>query len=684
MPAFPLRLSIAAFLMSMAGAVHAAKVERVDIRGLDDTMTLNVQTSLSVVDAIGKDVSGRRLSYLLREAENETREALEPFGYYSPTITVERTRDGVTTVVNAPGAGAATPPAADANAPAATSPPAAAGTTSITSPNPPTEAGTGPSPPPSPPDTATPPATAGATPADANAPAPDAAPRSASPVVVTITVSLGEPVTVRSSNVDIEGEGGEDKYLLGDLDLFVPREGDVFDHALYEASKARVTRRLAERGYFDADFAARRVEVTRAQHAADIDLVWASGARYDMGPTTIVQDPPILRPSILERLVYWEEGSYYHQGKLDRLRESLARLDYFAGIDIAPHPEQAQDGRVPVIVTLVPAKPNVYTAGLSYGTDSGAGVRLGWERRYLNDRGHKALAQLDWAQRRKTLTLQYRIPAFAWLDGWYTASAQFADEQTDYIDTRRIELVGSRSGEINDKLTATASLHALRERWAYAAEDDNDPATPTVYQYGSFIYPSLRAEYVDADDRLYPRRALGGTAMLRGGLEQAGSDVSFLQAHVTARWYRGLGELSRLITRGEVGHTFEGDSEQDNIGTMPPSLRFHAGGDRSIRGYAWREVGPRIGEEGDEFPVGARNVVTGSVEYEQYIGKGEWGGAVFVDGGSAFDDNPDWRLGVGIGLRWRSPVGPLRLDIAHGLDDPDSQFQIYLNIGADL
>src|SRR3546814_20684269 len=82
-------------------------------------------------------------------------------------------------------------------------------------------------------------------------------------------------------------------------------------------------------------------------------------------------------------------------------------------------------------------KRDVYTAGLSYGTESGPGVRLGLERRYVNTRGHKALAQPAYAQQRKTLTLQYRIPAFAWLDGWYTASLPFADEQTPSIDSRR-------------------------------------------------------------------------------------------------------------------------------------------------------------------------------------------------------------------------------------------------------
>ncbi len=658
MPLPPRLLAAGALSLLFAGSVQAATVTSVEVKGLDETMALNVRVSLSLVDAIGKDISGRRLAYLLREAENETREALEPFGYYSPRITVERTRDGVTTVVgaNTPAAPAATTTPADAVAPV---PAASNGAAAAPA--------------------------AGAEPATAatETPAPGERRGSSSPTSVTITVELGEPVTVRRSNIAIEGAGDDDKYLREDLGKFAPQEGDVFDHALYEASKARITRRLAERGYFDADFASRQVAVTRAENAADIDLVWTSGERYDMGPMTIVQSPRrIIRDSLIERLIYWEEGSYYHQGKLDRFRESLARLDYFAGIDIEPQPQNAVDGLVPVKVTLTPAKRSIYTAGLSYGTDSGAGVRFGIERRYINDRGHKLLGQVDWAQKRKTATVQYRIPAFAWLDGWYTLSTQYYDEQSDYIDTRKIELVGSRSGQVNDRLTAVASLHALRERWAYVDEPDDGEGelAPVVYNYATFLYPSLRGEYVDADNRIFPRDAIGLTVELRGGLSGFGSDASFLQAWGVGRWYRGMGERNRLILRGEAGYTFT-----NGLVDMPPSLRFFAGGDRSIRGYAYREVGPRLEtDEGKRYALGAKNVLTGSIEFEHYFNE-QWGAAAFIDSGDAFDDDqPDFHTGVGLGLRWRSPVGPVRLDIAHGLYDPDSQYEIYLNIGADL
>jgi translocation and assembly module TamA len=587
---------IAAVLLAVAGAAQAARIVRVDVRGLDEAMTENVRQSLSVVDAIDEEVFARRLEYLAGEIEEETRGALEPFGYYAPTVRIARS-------------------------------------------------------------------------------GPDGA------AVYAVSVDAGAPVRVRESTVAITGAGRNDRYLREELDAFEPSRGEVFEHPVYEASKAQISRRLAERGYFDAGFEQRRVEVTRAERAADIELVWNSGERYDLGEIDFVQTPqPVVYESLLERLVYWEPGTYYHQRRLDRLREALVRLDYFSSIDIQVRPEDAVDHLVPVTVALTPAKRSVYTAGLSYGTDSGGGVSLGVERRYLNMRGHKALAQLDYLQRRKTLTLRYRIPAFAWFEGWYTFSAQAADEQTDYVDSRRIEFVASRSGELNEFLTATVAAHALRERWAYAAEDvDPGDDAPVDYRYATFTFPSIRAEYIDADSRLEPRNGIGATLMLRGGVEGVGSDATFAQVHATTRWYRGLDPRSRLILRGEVGRTLV----EDPVGSLAPSIRFHAGGDRSIRGYAYREVGPRVGPEGRQFAIGARNVVTGSVEYERYFTE-QWGAAVFVDSGSAFNDSPDWRTGVGVGVRWRSPVGPVRVDIARGLDDPDSSFQLYLSLGAEL
>ena len=622
-----MRLLVALACCTAALPAAAITVTRVDVSGLDDElMAENVRVSLALNDAIGKDLSARRLNYLLREAEAETREALEPFGYYSPTIVIQRS---------------------DRSVPEGTDDPSTAANAR----------------------TATADADAGG-----NA---DARQRGSRSLTVSIRIEPGKPVRVRGWNVGVEGDAGDERSVRAALDGFAPRQGEVLDHSLYEASKSKVSRTLAGHGYFDADFAAHRVEVTRADYAADIDLRWTSGARYALGEATFTQTPKtIIRDELLQKLVGWTPGEAYDDAELERLRRSLVALDYFGLVEILPQPENAKDKVVPVQVNLTPAPRSIYTAGVNYGTRSGAGFSLGMERRYLNTRGHKALAQIDYANKRKTATVQYRVPAFAWLDGWYTASLQAADEQTDSLDTRRLEFVASRSGQFNDHLNLVASMHVLRERWSYFTL--NRPSLD--YQYASFYFPSLRAEYIDVDNRLTPRRGAGGTLTLRGGKGGTDGDAAFAQLHASAQWFHGFDADSRLIVRGEAGHTFT-----DELLALPPSLRYYAGGDRSVRGYGWREIGPRIRNSvGDTYALGAQNVVTASIEYERYF-KGPWGAAVFVDSGSAFDGkSPDMHTGVGIGLRWRSPVGPVRIDIARGLKSPDSPFTLHLNIGADL
>jgi len=595
---------LACLLACLPGAAWAAKVVRVDIDGLDGPMQHNVYLALSLVDALDKDISPRRLAYLLRVAESEARKALEPFGHYDATITASYANVGTAAIA------------------------------------------------------------------------------------VTYTIAPGEPVRVRRADIRIAGAGGEDAALQRSLTRFGPGSGEVFNHAEYEASKLHVSRALGERGYFDAALTTHRVAINRTQHSADIDLAWDSGTRYRMGGIRFVQTPKtIIDAGILHSLPHWPAGAPWQQPFLDQFRQRLARLDYFSQIEIEPLINQATQYQVPIEVRLSPAKRSIYSAGLSFGTDSGFGLRLGLQRRYLNPRGLKFLTQLDLTRKRKTLTAQYRVPVFSWHSGWYSLGVQGADEQTDYIDTRRGELSFSRSADISPQLNLAAAVHTLRERWAYDIDASTDGRA--LYRHASYSYPALRAEYVRLDERLFPRRGISGRAVLRSGIEGALSDATFLQVNARASVFLGLGERSRVILRGEIGHTFT-----NALNDMPPSLRFYAGGDRSIRGYEWREVGPRlvrfaVDDSGtvrqlDSWALGARNMLTASLELEHYF-RNDWGMAVFVDGGSAFDGtSPDWHTGTGIGLRWKSPLGPLRFDLARGLNRPDSPFTVGIGLGVEF
>jgi translocation and assembly module TamA len=168
---------------------------------------------------------------------------------------------------------------------------------------------------------------------------------------------------------------------------------------------------------------------------------------------------------------------------------------------------------------------------------------------------------------------------------------------------------------------------------------------------------------------------LGWKADLRiRGASAPLSTVSFLQADIRAELALPLGERARVLTRTEFGTTYAG-----SLARLPPSIRYFAGGDRSIRGYALDELGP---EDDNGEVVGGRHLAVGSIELERMI-RGRWSLAVFLDAGGAFNDRSDPTYsGVGVGARWHSPFGPIRVDLAVPLDDVQHSIRIHLGIGS--
>jgi len=483
---------------------------------------------------------------------------------------------------------------------------------------------------------------------------------------VQVQVDAGAPTLVRELVLRIDGAAQSDRVVQRALSRFKPGVGKRFVDERYETGKRGISRALAERGYFDATLDQHEVRITRAEHAADIDLGWNSGPRYTLGPVRF--EGSQLRTGLLAALTPWQVGDAYRQSELTTLQNRLVGLDYFAMVAVQPLPEQAQNGAVPVQAALTPAKRDVYSMGLSFGTDSGAGVRLGAERRWLNDRGHKLKAELDWAQRKRSFATQYRIPAFARFDGWYTLNANLREEDFGAFDnSRTIEVAANRNARFGDwGVTAGA--------WAQQQSFSAPDAPRTI---STVWYPELSMQTVRARDPVNPRRGWSLSAKVRGNSSALGSDVSFLQGHVLAKWITPLANDTRLLLRGELGAT-----RTNSLAALPPNLRFFAGGDQSIRGFGYNEVG--VGING-VAALGGKHLAVASAEVDHYFGN-RWGMAAFVDAGDAFNDPSAIALavGAGLGLRWRSPVGPVRLDLAHGFNSQEQAWRIHLRIGPDL
>ena len=572
-----------ALLLALATLVAlpaaAVQIREVRIAGVEDELADNVRGRISLAQhPPSETLTEARLEYLVEQAPEEARRALEPFGYYDAevAVTVQPGRNG-----------------------------------------------------------------AG--------------------VRVDLRIDPGEPVRVRERRVAIGGPAAVDAPLAGLVGDFEPAVGHVFDHQRYEASKSAIQRALMSRGYFEARLEQARVEVTRATRSADITLAWDSGPRSHFG--TLQFTGSHVDPAILHSRSEIEPGTPFDQAELLKLHQQLLELDYFSLIDVQPLLAEAsgEPPQVPIEIALQPAKRSVYRAGVSYGTDSGAGIRLGFDRRWVNRRGHKLSSELEFGQRRSIFATQYRIPAFARIPGWWAFGVLARRETGGAIDTDIAGLQVTRSFELLDD-PWSAEFHVQREHFEG--------------QYTTLVYPALRHERKRMDEPLYPRRGYGLSTQLRAGDGAIGSQVDFLQLAVQARWVRGLGERQRILLRGEIGRTWG-----ERLERLPPSLRFYAGGDRSVRGYGYQELGPR-GE--DDRILGGRNLLVASAEFEHMFGE-RWGAALFVDAGNAFNGQDfDPAVGVGAGLRWRSPIGPVRLDLGHGLDSPRRGLRLHLTIGPQL
>jgi translocation and assembly module TamA len=488
------------------------------------------------------------------------------------------------------------------------------------------------------------------------------------PRPIEIAVTRGAPVRVRSVHVAIAGAAARNERIADLIEDFRPNKGDVFDHAVYETSKARVERALQRRGYFDQTTANARVEINRAANTADIVLDWNSGTRYLLG--TISFAGAQFEDAFLQRYVPWKDGDRYDQQRIEMLQQALAASNYFSSIEVVPDVEHNSELHVPIVVNLEPAKRTAYSLGASYDTDYGAGVRFGLDRRWVNKRGHTFASEAEIAQNLSSLSADYRMPHHRDAQRFYLFGARYRDEQTEAVDaTSTLYSAGiSRSAA---QWNATLSLNALQGSFLVGSRDVLDER-----QRSTVVYPEFNATRVFAEDRIRPARGASLRVGLRGASESLVSDVSFLQAQAEARWIHSFNTKTRLLLRGELGATRTDQFEQ-----LPPELRFFAGGDRSVRGYGYQSLGDR---DAEGTAIGGRYLCTASVEFEREFIPA-WSAAVFADAGDVFSNgSPEFSRGVGIGVRWASPVGPIRLDIAHGLDDPGSSFELHISAGPDL
>jgi translocation and assembly module TamA len=479
-------------------------------------------------------------------------------------------------------------------------------------------------------------------------------------------VTPGEPVKVTAQKVEVRGEAALLDPVRRALRRFNPDEGEVFNHMVYEESKANVEQSLLEQGFLRMQARQHRVEVSRKANTASIDLQWESGPRMKFGRVNFseVQFPP----EFLERYIPWESGAYYSPDQLVAFQQRLVDADYFSTVSVQPDLEHAEGLEVPVQVSLSPAKRNIYTAGAYISTDTGPGVKLGMQRRWMNSSGHKFQADIDYAQRLQAFSASYRIPLLGPNEKSLNFGITHRNEDTDTSTSKNDRIAVNESRKWHG-FTRTVGLQYLAGTFEIGEDD----------RFTRLLYAEGTLTKKQADDFFFPRRGWSAGTAVRFAPEGLLSDTSFTQFTLDGKYVKGLGRRTRFITRLSFGTMAVDDFDQ-----MPPELRFFAGGDRSIRGFDYQALGS-TNDAGDV--IGGTYLAVGSLELEHYFLR-EWGAAVFVDAGDAWlKGDYTMNVGAGIGVRWRSPVGVVRVDVGFPIESEvvtDNSFRFHVSIGPDL
>lgn len=483
-------------------------------------------------------------------------------------------------------------------------------------------------------------------------------------------VDAGPLTAITTIDFELAGEGADDPELTRFQTRTWPlRIGERIKHEDYEALKTRIVQTAYSRGLLDAKLTRRELRIDVPNNAADVLLTLDTGRRYYFGDITIEQDGAVLlREAFLRNYLTFEPGEPYDPSKVLSTQFAFSDLDYFQTVDIQGRKEQTSEetARVPMLISTTERAPRSYRFGLGFGTDTGPRASVGADFRRLNTLGHKLRTDLRVSQRISTAIAEYRIPVGRVPSDSVSITAQALTQ--DFSD-------------VNETLYRIGTSYNRRgPRWqrrAYLEHTfDEYSIQGSPRQRSTLLVPGISFDHTEGDDPIFPRRGWYAFLDIHGGSNVLLSDTNFVQGSIKLRGLLDLERRVQLRLRVDQGATWVG-----SFNNLPPSQRFFAGGDGSVRGYAFQSLGPR---NGDGRVIGGRYLTTGSAELNWFFLR-EYGLALFADAGGA-DDTPliDPSIGAGLGIRYRAPFGAFALDFAHPFDAGQSPVRLHLGVQVGL
>ena len=488
---------------------------------------------------------------------------------------------------------------------------------------------------------------------------------------VTVTVDPGQRTTVGKIDIefqgDLAGEGPEHAARREALrSAWTLKAGAPFRSPDWESAKGSLLESLIDRDYAAGRIAASQARVDADAGRADLSVVLESGPVFTLGAVTI-EGLARYPESVIRRVVDLAPGERYSHDRFAVLQRRITTGPWFTSvvIDIDRDPAKALDAPVHIAVVERPREDLGLAVG--YGTDDGARAETSFRDRNLFGRGFDLQSSVRAAQLDQIGYVDVYLPS-----GLYTTHS---GETIPFIDsfgvlaqhttierlaTSRFAVAGYRLFKLDQAETRVGLTYQVERSYP----EGSDP------QIARALAPIVAFTWRRVDNLYDPRR--GGVLNLQfaTGARSVGSSENFIKAYAQYQYWYPLGDDDQLLLRAELGRTFA----PSRLG-MPEDFLFRAGGSHSNRGYAYESLGVIDGSA----VVGGRYVATGTVEYVHWMND-TWGTALFADGGDAGDSRKELSLhpSFGVGARYRTPAGPLGLDLAYA--ERDRKFRLSFSV----
>ena len=482
--------------------------------------------------------------------------------------------------------------------------------------------------------------------------------------VVNVVVDPGTPVRVTRFDLQVTGPFNDDaaesrarlEKMRADWSM---RPDAVFRHADWETAKRNALKALLIDGYPTATIVDSHATVNQGNMSVELQLTLESGPLFTFGALDI-QGLQRYPATLVERMNPIVAGETYSQSKLLSLQSRLQDSPYFSNVDVNAEIDPKHPPVVPVRakVTEYPARKLGFGIGMS--TDTGPRGLIDYRALNFLDRAWQLGGALKLEQKRQSLGSDLQLPLTEQKSrDSYTTLLEHTD--IEGLETQKLVLGGKRTF-IREKIeTAYGLRYFLENQYIAGASSAHSAALSPSYSW------TLR----DVDQILYPTSGYVLNFQADTATRAILSDQDFFRGYSRLVYFYPIGKSDQLLLRGELGAVAASTRQG-----IPSDFLFRTGGDQTVRGYAYQSLGVA---EGSAI-VGGRYLATASAEYVHWLTP-RWGAGLFVDGGNAVDD---WDLvhpvyGYGLGARWKSPVGPLNLDLAYG--EAVRQMRIHFSVG---